>query len=83
MSEELNTATSATPTITAPAKQSRWKSKVLWASIVAQILAVLQLSGIFTKLGLDSGYIGNIIASVLQLLVIVGVLNDPTNSEGF
>lgn len=62
-------------------KQSRWKSKVLWASIVAQVIAILQLTGAFKALGLDAGYVGNIVASVLQLLVIVGVLNDPTTSD--
>lgn len=62
--------------------QSRWKSKVLWASIAAQVISIGQLTGLWAKLGVDAGLIGNIVAGVLQLAVIVGVVNDPTNSGG-
>jgi len=62
-------------------KQSRWKSAVLWAAIAAQVIAFLQLTGVFAKLGLDAGYVGNVAASVLQLLVILGIINNPTDSE--
>ena len=62
-------------------KQPKWKSKILWASIVGQVLAILQLTGVFKNIGLDTGSIGNFAALVLQLLVTVGILNDPTNSE--
>jgi uncharacterized membrane protein len=62
-------------------KQSRWQSKVLWASIVAQVIAILQLTGAFKAMGLDAGYIGNVVAAILQLLVLVGVLNDPTTAD--
>jgi uncharacterized membrane protein len=64
-------------------KQSRWSSKVLWASIIAQVLVILQLTGTFAKMGLDPGYIGNVIAAILQLLVTVGVLNNPSDSANF
>lgn len=61
-------------------KQSRWTSKILWASIIAQVLVILQITGTLKAIGLDAGYIGNVVAAVLQLLVTVGVLNDPTTS---
>ncbi|MDR3552201.1 MAG: phage holin [Clostridia bacterium] len=64
-------------------KQSRWKSKVLWASLAAQVIALLQLLGVFAKLGLNAGTVGNIVAGLLQLFVIFGVLNDPTTADGF
>lgn len=59
--------------------QSRWRSNVLWAAVVAQILSLVQLSGLAESLGLDMGMIGDVAAGVLQLLVIVGVLNNPTD----
>jgi len=62
-----------------PAKQSRWKSAVLWTAIVAQVIAILQLTGAFKAIGLDAGYVGNVTATVLQLLVIIGVVNNPTD----
>jgi|GEM_PF-1160617 len=63
--------------------QSRWKSSILWASIIAQVLVILQLTGVFAKIGLDAGFIGNVVAAVLQLLVTVGVLNNPTSANTF
>jgi uncharacterized membrane protein len=70
-------ATSVAPA--APAKQSRWKSAILWSAIIAQVIAILQLTGAFKAIGLDAGYVGNITATVLQLLVIIGVVNNPEN----
>ena len=61
--------------------QSRWKSKVLWASILAQVISLLQLTGAFAAMGLDAGTVGNIVAGVLQLLVLFGVLNNPTDKS--
>ena len=63
--------------------QNRWKSKVLWAAIAAQIISLLQLTGFFTAVGLDTGLVGDVVAGVLQLLVLVGVLNSPTDAEKF
>lgn len=59
--------------------QSRWTSWYLWAAIVAQILTIIQLSG----LGIDIVWLGNLIAGVLQLLVILGILNNPSDSRKF
>ena len=63
--------------------QSRWRSPVLWAAIFAQIVAIGQFSGLWVKWGVDTGMVGDIIASVLQLLVLFGILNDPVNKTGF
>lgn len=54
--------------------QNRWQSKVLWAAIFAQIISLCQLTGVFEAIGLDVGLVGDIVAGVLQLLVLVGVL---------
>jgi len=70
-------------TLKVVATQSRWKSSILWASIIAQVLVILQLTGAFAKIGLDAGFIGNVVAAVLQLLVTVGVLNNPTSANTF
>ena len=74
----------ATPvTVPVAAKQSRWKSAILWTAIVAQVIAILQLIGAFKAIGLDAGYVGNVTATVLQLLVILGVLNNPSDAVNF
>lgn len=63
--------------------QNRFKSKVLWSAVVAQVISILQLAGVFEKIGLDVGLVGDITAGVLQLLVLVGILNVPTDPENF
>ena len=61
--------------------QNRLKSKVLWAAVVAQIISLLLALGVIdTTLG-DT--VNQITAGVLQLLVLFGVLNNPTDGESF
>jgi len=38
---------------------------------------------VFEQIGLDAGVVGDFAAGVLQLLVLVGILNNPTDSEGW
>lgn len=59
--------------------QSRWKSPVLWAAIVAQVLAILLTLGIIGP-GL-SDTVTQVVSTILQLLTILGVLNNPTDSK--
>ena len=62
-------------------QQNRFQSPVVWASIAAQVLAVLVTLGT-----VDTGMsdtLNGVVAAVLQLLVILGVLNNPTNGESF
>lgn len=63
--------------------QSRFRSKVMWAAVAAQVISICQLTGIFKNYGLDAGSVGDIIAAVLQVLTLVGVLNNPTDSQSF
>ena len=64
-------------------EQSRWRSPVLWTAIVAQIVAIGQFTGIWVKFGIDTGMIGDVVASVLQLLVLFGIMNSPTSQDRF
>jgi uncharacterized membrane protein len=76
-SGSMTSASSATSTTSA--SQSRWKSPVLWTSLAAQALSVLVLLGVFsTDL---SETVNTVIAAMLQLLVLLGVLNNPTSSD--
>ena len=63
--------------------QNRWKSKVLWAAIVAQVLVIGELFGLWQAIGVEESAVSDAAAAVLQLLVIVGVVNDPTNGEAW
>jgi uncharacterized membrane protein len=63
-------------------QQNRLKSKLLWAAVIAQVIALGQLTGVWAKLGIDAGTAGDVAAGILQLFVIAGIVNDPTNSTG-
>jgi len=63
--------------------QNRFTQKSYGRPIVAQVIALAQLTGVFEQIGLDAGVVGDFAAGVLQLLVLVGILNNPTDSEGW
>ena len=62
-------------------EQNRWKSPVLWAAIVAQVLSILLMVNVIDIA--TSELVNQIAASVLQLGVLVGVLNNPKDSQKF
>ena len=61
--------------------QERWKSPVVWAAVIGQLITLAITVG-----WIDTGAgdaVNNVAATVLQLLVVVGVLNNPTSKDGF
>jgi uncharacterized membrane protein len=64
-------------------EQSRWRSKVMWAAIAANLIALLQLTGALSRLGIDAGKLGDAVAIVLAMLSNIGIINDPTNRTGW
>ena len=64
-------------------KQNRFRSPVLWAAIVAQVLVILKVTGAWAAIGIPESTVSDAAAALIQLMVLFGVLNDPTNPEGF
>jgi len=62
-------------------QQNRLHSPVVWASVAAQVLSVLVALGVVDT-GLNET-LNSVVTAVLQLLVVLGVLNNPTDGEGF
>ena len=62
-------------------EQNRFKSPVLWAALIAQILSILVLLDVVSPT--QSETINQVVAAVLQMLVAFGVLNNPENKTGF
>lgn len=62
-------------------EQNRLKSKVVWVAVAAQVVGLLIVLGV-----IDTG-MGNAInavaGSVCELLVLFGVLNNPTAKDEF
>lgn len=62
-------------------EQNRFKSPVVWAAVVAQILTVLIVLDVINVAQQES--INQVVAAVLQLLIAFGVLNNPVTSDKF
>lgn len=58
--------------------QNRFKSAVVWGAVLAQILLIIGLVNpdITDEIKLVGG-------AVIEILTIFGILNNPTNKEGF
>lgn len=63
--------------------QSRWKSPVLWTAIAGQLLIVLKLTGLWTLIGIPENVATDTVAAIIQLLVIIGILNNPTDATNW
>lgn len=61
--------------------QNRLKSKVVWGAVIAQVLAILLALGVIDAGQSDA--VNAVVTAVLQLMVVFGVLNNPTDPVGF
>ena len=61
--------------------KTRMKSWVFWSSLIAQVLSLLVATGILPLSA--SNELNGIVASVLQIFVTFGVLNNPTDKTSF
>lgn len=59
--------------------QDRFKSKLMWSSIIAQILSILVALGVINT-GM-SETLNTVCVGILQVLVFLGVLNNPTSAD--
>lgn len=62
-------------------KQNRLMSKVVWLAVLAQIVVILQVSGLLEISQIE--VINTIATAVIQILVLFGILNNPTESGEF
>jgi uncharacterized membrane protein len=62
-------------------EQNRFKSPVVWAAVVAQILTILIVLDVINVAQQES--INQVVAAVLQLLIAFGVLNNPRDADNF
>ena len=60
-------------------EQNRFKSPVVWAAVVAQILTILIVLDVITVAQQET--INQVVAAVLQLLIAFGVINNPTTKD--
>lgn len=63
--------------------KERLKSWAVWVSVLGALGVILNATGVFQKLGLDSTSWDVIINAVGSILIGFGILNNPTNKTGF
>lgn len=61
--------------------QNRFKSPVVWATVLAQVLAILVALEVITPT--QSQAVNDVIVAVLQVLVTFGILNNPVSPDSF
>lgn len=62
-------------------EQNRFKSPVVWAAVMAQIVSILILFDVINIAQQDA--INGVVASALQLLAAFGILNNPKDPNNF
>lgn len=63
--------------------QSRWKSKIVWTTILSLVVLVGGNYGLWDAIGMTSETFQQAANLVLTVLVTVGILNNPSDAEKF
>ena len=66
-----------------PVTQSRWTSKLMWGAIIVQLVTIGGMLGLWAQLGITAEWLQGLLNAILQMAVIVGIVNDPTNKNGW
>lgn len=75
--------TVGTTTTTTPATQPRYKSWAMWLSVLGAIGVILNATGVFEQIGLDSAAWDVIVNALGSILIGFGILNNPTSKSSF
>ena len=61
----------------------RLKSKVVWTAVAALIALLLNNYGLWGYLGMTEDVFMELVNMILAILVMVGILNNPTDKENW
>ena len=62
-------------------EQNRFRSPVVWTTIVTLVVGLLMQLGVIGDA--ENKQIMMVVGTVLELLTVIGILNNPTNKTGF
>lgn len=62
-------------------EQNRLRSPVVWTSVISQIITIMMSIGLIDSQ--MSEVTQTIVTGILQVLIILGVLNNPTDITNF
>lgn len=63
--------------------KERLKSWAVWLSVLGALGVILNATGVFEKIGIDSTAFDVIVNAVGSILIAFGILNNPTDKTGF
>lgn len=63
--------------------KERLKSWAVWLSVFGALGVILNAFGIFEKIGIDSATFDVVVNAVGSVLIAFGILNNPTDKNGF
>lgn len=63
-------------------EQNRFRSPVLWTTVISLILGILMHTGIIT-VEQNEWILTTIVAPILEIFAIFGILNNPTDKNNF
>ena len=61
--------------------QNRLKSRVLWMAVAALVMLLMRNYGLYQYIGMTEEVFKTVIDMVLGILVLLGIINNPTNSD--
>jgi uncharacterized membrane protein len=61
--------------------QSRWRSKVLWTTIITDILGLLGLLGFYDFTGITQDKLSAICGVIMSIITTVGIINNPSDKN--
>lgn len=63
--------------------KERLKSWAVWLSVLGAVGVILNATGVFEMIGLDSAEFEIIVNSIGSILIAFGILNNPTDKTAF
>jgi len=60
--------------------QNRFRSYLMWAAIIAQVAVIFGFLGMWDKLGITSDVFKGVATAILEILTLIGVINNPTSA---
>lgn len=63
--------------------QNRWKSKIVWTTLIALVVLLGSNYGLWDAIGMNSETFQAAANLVLTALIALGIINNPTDSENY
>lgn len=64
-------------------EQNRLRSKVLWVAIGAFVMLIMRNYGLYAYIGMTEDVFKTAADMALGILVLMGILNNPTDGENW